>query len=94
MAFFEACNVAFAAFRPPTIISLYLWRVALPFTCDARVHRPSTRGSHERKLLRSRLRVELGTLYRREGIHQGQLRRKARSGTEGMGVARRIFNNP
>ena len=71
-AFFEACNVAFAALCPPTVISLYLWRVALPFTCDARVHRPSTRGSHERKLLRSRLRVVLGTLYRREGIHQGR----------------------
>jgi hypothetical protein len=36
-----------------------------PSRAMLRVHRPSSRGSHERKLLRSRLRVVLGTLYRR-----------------------------
>lgn len=60
--------------------------------CDARVHRPSSRGSHERKLLRSRLRVVLGTLYRRRRNPPGTLgdERHARAQTEGMGVARRI----
>lgn len=38
--------------------------------------------SHERELLRSRLRVVLGTLYRRKGIHEGLTDERLRSGTE------------